>query len=186
MARSIAPLIQILSVEGCPNVDRAREAVRRGLALSGLAGSVPVEEIVGEFASPTVLVDGRDVTGHSLGPGSSCRLDVATEDQVAAALAQDAVVACSLTGADLGTQLERWQALWAAAGIDRVQSDDGICLVFRDEPGVESALDRLVAVENECCSWASWVVSRDDGALSIHVRSSGAGTAALHEMFGFS
>lgn len=79
-------VIRILSLDGCPNVDRARDVVRRSLALIGLSESVRVEESVGEFPSPTVLVDGRDVTGRDLVAHSSCRLDVPREAQVIAAL----------------------------------------------------------------------------------------------------
>ena len=92
-------------------------------------------------------------------------------------------VACTLTKAGLRTQLERWRWLWAEAGIERIPTDDGIRLVFRDEPMVASELRRLVTVENRCCSWASWEVSRDEGALSMRARSSGAGTIALQGMF---
>lgn len=93
------------------------------------------------------------------------------------------LVACTLSKSDLGNQLERWQALWAAAGIERVRTADGVRLVFRDEPAVEAELRRLVSVENECCSWASWQVSHGEGALSMRARSSGPGTIALHGMF---
>ena len=143
-----------------------------------------VEEIVGEFASPTVLVNGHDVTGHIPAAHGSCRLDVPTEDQVIAALMRhDAhIVACNLSNSDLETQLERWRLLWAEAGVERAKTNDGMCLVFRDEPAVLSELQTLVT-ENECCCWVSWEVSREHGALSMRARSSGAGTIALHGMF---
>ena len=41
----------------------------------------------------------------------------------------------------------------------------------------------LVAVENECCSWAAWSVERDNGLLVMAARSKGDGIAALHGMF---
>ena len=82
--------IQILYVDGCPNVDRAREVVRRSLLAAGLSESVKVVETVGDFASPTVLVDGRDVTGRELSADASCRLDAPTVDEVMAALMRDA------------------------------------------------------------------------------------------------
>lgn len=102
---------------------------------------------------------------------------------VARVFASTPIVACGLTKADLGSQLQGWQLLWAEAGIERAKTDAGVRLLFRDEPLVESELRRLVTVENECCSWAKWVVSREDEALSVRVGSSGAGTIALHAMF---
>jgi hypothetical protein len=76
--------IKILHVPGCPNLDRVREAVRRVVARVQV--NAIVEELVGEYPSPTLLIDGRDVTGHPLGTSVSCRLDLPTEQQVLATL----------------------------------------------------------------------------------------------------
>jgi hypothetical protein len=76
--------IEILQVPGCPLVERVRETARRVLAQSGLRAEI--EDLVGDYPSPTLLVDGRDVTGRRLGECSACRLDLPTEDQVLAAL----------------------------------------------------------------------------------------------------
>jgi hypothetical protein len=76
--------IEILQVPGCPLVDRVRETVQRVLAQSGIRGEI--QELVGDYPSPTLLVDGRDVTGRRLGEWSACRLDLPTEEQVLAAL----------------------------------------------------------------------------------------------------
>ena len=92
-------------------------------------------------------------------------------------------VACTLTRDDLGTQSERWTALRNAAGLARIETGDGLRLSFRAEPGVEVELRALAAVENECCAWASWDVSRDDGEVVLHARSTGEGVATLHSMF---
>lgn len=74
--------IQLLHFDGCPNVDAARGALRDALAAEKL--DVPVEEIDVESAdapawargwgSPTILIDGRDVTGQERSNASSCRL----------------------------------------------------------------------------------------------------------------
>ena len=186
---ALAEMIQILYVDGCPNLDQVREMVSRCLAMTGLSGSVKVEEIVGEFPSPTVLVDGIDITGGELPPQSSCRVEVATEAQLIAALQNrrpqvDPTLACSLTTSDLGTQLQRWEAIWEEAGIERLTTEDGVRMAFRDEPGVEAELQRLVTVENDCCPWAAWQVYREKGAVTLRVRSTGDGTLALHAMFG--
>jgi len=59
--------------------------------------------------------------------------------------------------------------------------------LFEDHPAVESELCALVAVENECCSWAAWSVEREDGVLVMTARSQREGITTLHGMFrGFS
>jgi hypothetical protein len=92
-------------------------------------------------------------------------------------------IACTLSAAGLTTQARRWQQLIARAMTELTETADGLRLSFRPEPGVEEELRRLVAVENKCCSWAVWAVETSAAALVLDVRSSGAGVAALHDMF---
>jgi hypothetical protein len=82
-----AARIEILHVHDCPLVGRMREMVQRVLAQGGVAAEVT--ELVGDYASPTLLVDGRDVTGRLAGECAACRLDLPTESQLLAALGQD-------------------------------------------------------------------------------------------------
>jgi len=76
--------IELLSVADCPNVDRVRELLRTCLGSRRMR--VDVVERVGDFPSPTVLVDGVDVTGTPVETGARCRLDLPTEEQILAAL----------------------------------------------------------------------------------------------------
>jgi hypothetical protein len=80
--------IEILHVPDCPLVGRVRETVQQALAQLKLHADVV--ERVGEYPSPTLLVDGRDVTGRpgDQDVGGACRLDLPTEQQVLAALAR--------------------------------------------------------------------------------------------------
>jgi hypothetical protein len=93
------------------------------------------------------------------------------------------IVACTLGKDDLGAQAERWRRFRSEAGLGRTETADGLRLAFRDETEVEDELRALVAVENECCAWARWDVSREDGELVMHARSTGQGIATLHAMF---
>jgi hypothetical protein len=93
------------------------------------------------------------------------------------------LVACTLTHSDLKTQRERWINLGENFGLGRYETPDGLRLTFRDHPAVEAELRALVAVENECCSWAAWSVERGDGALTMAARTQGDRIAALHGMF---
>jgi hypothetical protein len=83
------------------------------------------------------------------------------------------LIACTLTDANLKTQRERWLALGESFGLGRTETEDGLRLRFRGDPAIEAELEALVAVENDCCSWAAWTVEHDDGALVIAVRSKG-------------
>lgn len=86
------PKIQLLSVPDCPLVAHVRSMVKDCLAKTHLNGAVPVEELVGEYHSPTLLVDGVDVTGRPV-PAltasesqAACRRDVPSEEQILVAL----------------------------------------------------------------------------------------------------
>ena len=76
--------IELLSHPGCPHVDAARSLVRR--CLLGLGLDAPVAERVGDYPSPSVVVNGRDVMGEPASAAPACRLDVPTEAGVMAAL----------------------------------------------------------------------------------------------------
>jgi hypothetical protein len=82
---TMAPRVRLLSVPGCPHVEQARVALRRALADARI--TAPVEELVGDYPSPTILIDGRDVvTGAPPGSCACCRLDLPTAAQIAAVL----------------------------------------------------------------------------------------------------
>lgn len=93
------------------------------------------------------------------------------------------IIACILTSADLATQSERWQRLGERALIERVETEYGLLISFYGEPGVADELRELVAVENECCSWADWTVATRDEQVVLDVSSTGKGVATLHTMF---
>jgi len=95
-----------------------------------------------------------------------------------------AVVACTLVDTELKTQRERWIDLGLNFGLDREETGDGLRLTYRSHPAVERELQELVAVESECCSWASWSVEHEGAdVLALAARSQGEGIAALHGMF---
>jgi len=93
------------------------------------------------------------------------------------------LVACTLSDTDLKTQRDRWINVGTNFGIGREKTDDGLRLTFKDHPLVEQELRALVAVENDCCSWASWSVQREEGVLVMAARAKGEGILTLHGMF---
>ena len=93
------------------------------------------------------------------------------------------LIACTLSSTDLAAQAGRWQQLIARALTELTETADGLRLSFRPGPGIEEELRRLVAVQNECCSWATWAVETNAEATVLDVRSTGPGIATLHGMF---
>ena len=76
--------IELIFFEGCPNVDPARDNLRAALQSAGMdatwtewdLGSDSTPAHCGSHGSPTVLIDGRDVTGDTTGTaGMACRAD---------------------------------------------------------------------------------------------------------------
>lgn len=92
-------------------------------------------------------------------------------------------IACALSTANLAEQADRWRRLAARAMTGRDQTTGGLRIGFRADPGVEQELRELVAVENDCCGWATWTVEPAAPHLVLDVRSAGDGVAALHSMF---
>jgi len=105
------------------------------------------------------------------------------EGATAKGAAEEAPVACSLTAAGLAAQASRWTRLADRAMTERTKTSHGLRIGFRPEPGAEQELRELVAVETECCPWATWTVETSDGQVVLDVRSAGQGIAALHAMF---
>jgi hypothetical protein len=92
-------------------------------------------------------------------------------------------VACTLGGGDLAVQAERWLELRRGAQRARQETEDGLRVTFDDAPDAEAELRALVAVERDCCSWASWNVFREKGTLVLQATSTDHGVEALHGMF---
>lgn len=83
---AVAVEVELLLVPDCPNATTARTVLDECLHRVGL--NVRVRERVGDYPSPTILVDGVDVMTGKLGvpPMQACRLDVPTAARVLAAL----------------------------------------------------------------------------------------------------
>ena len=91
------PIVELVAFDGCPNRDRARANLRAALAEAGLpsvwqeldASGPNVPDRARSWGSPTILVDGVDVSGASAPPGgrASCRLYGAAGDHGAPSVA---------------------------------------------------------------------------------------------------
>lgn len=77
--------VELITAPDCPHADATRGLIADCLAQ--LDVTTQVIETVGPYPSPTVLVDGEDVTGRPAGRDTdACRLDLPTREQVLAAL----------------------------------------------------------------------------------------------------
>ena len=79
-------IVEVLFSRGCPHAGETMALVRRCLERLGLPLEVVARE--GDFPSPTVRVNGRDVMGPPSAGERACRLDRPTEDRVLFALCE--------------------------------------------------------------------------------------------------
>ena len=78
--------VELLQHPGCRSAPMTHQLVQQ--CLTALAVRAPVLVRVGDYPSPTVLVNGTDIMGRApaLTSTRACRLDVPTRDQILAAL----------------------------------------------------------------------------------------------------
>ncbi len=87
----------ILHIPDCPNVEPLRTEVKKALASVGV--SAVIEEVEGPYPSPTLLINGIEVTGQPLDAGPACRLDLPTIQQIVSA-----ILTTGMDGTDLITR----------------------------------------------------------------------------------
>lgn len=101
--------IQILHVPDCPLVDEVVQLVRECPARLGDTGALDLR--VGPYPSPTLLVDGIDVTtGAAVAGAARCRLDLPTTEQILDALAPGQLTRQDSTCVHLGNGFKSWDA----------------------------------------------------------------------------
>ena len=76
--------VQILHVADCPLLEQLQRRVHASITRAGL--DVPVEVIEGLYPSPTLLINGAEVTGQPTSSDPCCRLDLPSEAQIVVAL----------------------------------------------------------------------------------------------------
>ena len=93
--------VELIWQRDCPNVEAARTTLRQALVAADLAADW-VEWEIGEHAlpahargygSPTILVNGREVTGQAAGDSDDCCRVYATADGYAGVPSLEIVVA---------------------------------------------------------------------------------------------
>jgi hypothetical protein len=81
-------IVELRSVPDCPNLAQVRTALHTALADLGLP-TTQVTEVVGDYPSPSVLIDGVDVLRRTgVDESAACRLDLPTVEHLRAVLRQ--------------------------------------------------------------------------------------------------
>ncbi|MCC3318412.1 hypothetical protein [Nocardia africana] len=80
------PHVQLLHVPDCPLLGRVRDTLAEALRRTPIQ-VVRVDEIEGNYPSPSLLIDGIDViTGEPPQQTACCRFDLPTPEQITTAL----------------------------------------------------------------------------------------------------
>ena len=78
-------------------------------------------------------------------------------------------IACTLTDQDHAENRGRWHELAARTLVAVTSTPRGLRLEFHAGPDVRSELADLVALERECCAFASWTLSEAGGRVVLDV-----------------
>jgi hypothetical protein len=96
-------------------------------------------------------------------------------------------LACALGSADGAERIHRWQQL-AAVGVPVARlAGHQLEVRYRPGPGVLEELQSLARAEAECCAFAEWAVTDQDGNPTLLVRAgqdAGESVAAIAALFG--
>jgi hypothetical protein len=92
---------------------------------------------------------------------------------------QELPLACSLDPAELDERKKLMRSI-AAAGVEGVEkSDTALSIRFRRSSDLKASLERLIALEGECCPFLEFQLSEEDGALTLAVEAPGGPATAL-------
>lgn len=95
-----------------------------------------------------------------------------------------ALAACTLGVGDRAHRAARWEALTRRSLMRAVTCEHGVRLVFATSPGVADELRSLVALERDCCAFATWTVHERGAELALDVMADGAdAVAAVRSLF---
>ena len=94
--------ISILHVPDCPLIGPVRETLEA--ALESVGATAVIEEIEGEYPSPTLLIDGVEVAGYPLGSDPACRIHLPTMQEIATAVGTALVRRTDQTRGEGGSQ----------------------------------------------------------------------------------
>jgi hypothetical protein len=96
----------------------------------------------------------------------------------------DRPIACTLSDSAFQDREAAWRSVVDAGLLVKRPIANGVRLEFAPAHEVMHALADLVAVERECCPWASWTLIATEATTSVEVTADdGAGAVAARELF---
>ena len=94
----------------------------------------------------------------------------------------DVPIACTLEAGSMPDRIAAWHAVLATA-TDRVEVDGGLRIALGRDVDV-GELGRLVAAEQQCCAFFSFLLTVDAAGVALEVRAPELGAAMLTALFG--
>jgi len=94
-------------------------------------------------------------------------------------------IACTLTPGELQDRGAEWRAL--TRYLDQTTLiPGGLSITFKKLDGVEPELQRLIALEAECCAWMTFALLQGQGGLELTITADGEdGQRAARETFAY-
>lgn len=86
-----------------------------------------------------------------------------------------APVACTLTPASQRAEIKRFSAELAPHVLKRERMEDGARLTFASVPGLRAKIERLVELDQGCCTFLNHQVESDDKIIELAIKSEGPG-----------
>jgi hypothetical protein len=87
------------------------------------------------------------------------------------------MVACSLGPAEQRALKKKLEMDLIPHVVSRTQLADGICLVFKQVPGLLDTLENLVELDQGCCTFLTHQIELNDQTITLTTRSEGQGVA---------
>jgi hypothetical protein len=94
------------------------------------------------------------------------------------------VIACTLSSGELEERRRRWRDLIERALTGRVETAEGVRLLFSPRPGVERELRELAELERACCAFAGFDVIASRDRVVFEASAPPDGVSAVREIFG--
>ncbi len=98
-------------------------------------------------------------------------------------IAEGDPIACSLDHLGARDRRLEWQHLIRSSLSSRSETPTGVRLAFVASPELDRQLAKLVELERECCAFARWTITREDGETVLRADSDGEGAHAIQQIF---
>ena len=93
-------------------------------------------------------------------------------------------IACSLGANDLSSREQEWRGVMESALLETVAIPAGVTMRLTKTPETLASIERLVALERDCCAWIEWALT-DLGSSLVLEATAGTeqGVSVLRDWF---